>query len=306
MNSGTDAGLIVIFQETHLVIILRIHRLLEVHQVQPVAEGSFSRQIAVEALPDIIFIFQIKSFKIFRIPVAGESLPPGQVAEALMHGFRQPDAAGMDFLHRRPRFFPEFHRHEGRHVTPESVHNPRPALQGFDLVIPEPGHRVIQIDHIRPVADLVAGFSLPVPVIKFGVLLQQDRIRGGMIIHHIDDAFHSAFMDCVHQRLKIRHRSVFRIHIPVIPVGVGAAEAALLPLNPDGMDRHQPDDIRPQLPDPVQIRNHGAKASFLGMGPHINRINHLLLQVPVRIGRHDASPSVSWIQNPRKSFTRIT
>ena len=53
---------------------------------------------------------------------------------------------------------------KGGHVAAEAVDDPRPHLQALDLIVPERALAVVEVDHVGPVADLVAGLSLrPAP-----------------------------------------------------------------------------------------------------------------------------------------------
>ena len=54
---------------------------------------------------------------------------------------------------------------------------------------------VIEVDHVRPVAHFVAGFSVRAAIEKVGVLMIERRIRGRVVIHNVDHAFHADGMD---------------------------------------------------------------------------------------------------------------
>ena len=286
LHRGTDPRLIMVFQETKLVVVCGIHSLLEVHVVQPVAQYHFTPQIAVEALSDVIFIFHVEGLIGFGIPRAAEALPADQVSEALVHRLAQPDAAGPHLLDEAARHVPEADRDEGCHVAAESVHDLRPLAQRLDLIVPESRHGVVQVDDVGPVADLVTGIAVFVAVIELGVLPQQHRVRRGVVIDHVDHALHAAPVDLLRQSFEVLHCPVGRVHAAVVAVCVRAAEASFLSLHADGVDRHEPDDIRPQRLDPVQIRNDGEEGPLFGMRPDIYGINHLLLQVDVGVSRH--------------------
>ena len=290
LYGGADARLVVVFQETQLVVVCRIYGLLEVHVVQPVAQHHFTAQIAVEALPDVVLILHVESFIGFGIPGAAEALSPNQIPEALVHRLTQPDAAGPYFFDEAACHIPETDRNEGRHITAEPVYDLRPLTERLNLIIPESRDRIIQIDDIGPIADLIAGAAVFIVIIKLRMLLQQYRVGRGMIIHHIDHTFHAAPVDFLHQGSEVLHCAIGRVNTAVIAVCIRTAEAAFLSNNTDGVDRHEPDDVRPQRLDPVQIRNDREEGSLFGMRPDINGINHLLLQVDVGISRHDEPP----------------
>ena len=67
-----------------------------------------------------------------------------------------------------------------------------------------------------------------------------------MIVYHVDDALHAPVMDGVHQMAQILHRSHIRIDGTVVTDRVGTAHRPLTAFFPDGMNGHQPEDIRPQ------------------------------------------------------------
>ena len=123
------------------------------------------------------------------------------------------------------------------------------------------------------------------------MLLQQHRVRRGVVIDHVDHALHAAPVDFLCQGSEVLHCAVGRVHAAIVTVRIGAAEAAFLSHDADGVNRHEPDDIRPQRFDPVQIRNDGKERPLFGMCPDIYGINHLLLQVDVGVSRHDEPPA---------------
>ena len=93
-------------------------------------------------------------------------------------------------------------------------------------------------------------------------------------------------MDCVHERPEIPERTVFGVDRTVIAVGVGAAETAFLSLLADGVDGQEPDDIRPQRADAVQIGDDGAERPLRRMVAHINAVYDLGAQGNIRILCH--------------------
>ena len=253
------------------------------------AQHHFTAQIAVEAFPDVVLVLHVEGLERLSIPGAAEALSPNQIPEALVHRLTQPDAAGPYFFDEAARHIPETDRDKGRHITAEPVYDLRPLTERLNLIIPESRHRIIQIDDVGPVAHLVAGASVFVTVVEFRMLPQQHRIRRSVVIHHVDHALHAAPVDFIRQFSEILHRTIGRVNTAVIAVCIRTAEAAFLSNNPDGVDRHEPDDVRPQRLDPVQIRNDREEGPLFGMRPDINRINHLLLQIDIGVSRHNES-----------------
>ena len=93
-------------------------------------------------------------------------------------------------------------------------------------------------------------------------------------------------MDRVHERPEIPERTVFGVDRAVIAVGVGAAETAFLALLADGVNGQEPDDIRPQRADAVQIGDNGAERPLRRVVAHINAVYDLRAQIDIRILCH--------------------
>ena len=116
--------------------------------------------------------------------------------------------------------------------------------------------------------------------------MAQLGIGRGMIIHHVDDALHTPGVDGIHQVAKILHGAIGRVDAAVVAVGIGTAEAALLPLHADGMDGHEPEDVRAQAADAVQIGLKGAEGALGRMVAHIDGIDQCIAQGKGRIFCH--------------------
>ena len=209
-----------------------------------------------------------------------------------MHRFREPNAVRVDLRDCLPRPAPKRKRHKRRHVAAESVHDSRPHNKRIDEVFPQTRRAVIQIDHIRPIPHLVAGLAVRVVIKVFRMLHIQRRIRRSMVIHNIDHALHSVRMDLLHKRPEVRHCAVSGIHASIVAVRVGAAERPLLPRNADGMDRHQPNNIRSKRTDAVKIVRNSAKCPFRRVIADVNGINDLVLQSRIGLKRHICFPPV--------------
>ena len=135
---------------------------------------------------------------------------------------------------------------------------------------------VVQVDNVRPVTDAVAEAAVRLVEEPFGVVFRQPGIRGGVVIHHVDDALHAVGVDVVHQALEVLQGAEFRIHRPVIPDGVGAAQLALPGLLSQRMDGQQPDDIRSQGLNPVQILPNALKGTLTAVIADVYRVKHLI------------------------------
>ena len=112
-----------------------------------------------------------------------------------------------------------------------------------------------------------------------------------MVVYHVDDALHAAGVDGVHQMEELLTGAVLGVYIPVIPDGIGAAVLALAGFPSDGMDGHQPDDIRAQGANAVQILFQRGKGALFGVIPHKYGIEDLIPQRNVGIFCHKNSSS---------------
>ena len=84
-----------------------------------------------------------------------------------------------------------------------------------------------------------------------------------MIIDNIHHQLHTPFVDLFRKMLQILSCSIFRIYAPVIGNGVRAAERFFPVFLSNGIDRHQPDDICPQVFNSVKIFLYSRKCTFL-------------------------------------------
>ncbi len=121
-----------------------------------------------------------------------------------------------------------------------------------------------------------------------GMLRRQHRVRRGMVVNHVDDALHPQPVGLVHQAVEVVQRAVLRVHPPVVPDGVRAAQHPLAGLFPDGVDGQQPDHVRTQLPDTGQIPPHPLKGALLGVVTHKNGVDYLVPPGLFRVFRHGA------------------
>ena len=99
-----------------------------------------------------------------------------------------------------------------------------------------------------------------------------------MVIHHVNDALHAPLVDGIHQMPQVILRTHVRVHRPVIPDGVGASHSALASGLTDGMDGHQPEDVRPQPPQSVQICLQRPEGALLRVAADKDAVDHLMPQ----------------------------
>ena len=203
-----------------------------------------------------------------------------------VHALAQPDRAGMHALNRLARGLPERHGHVAGHVAAEAVDDCGPLTQRRNLVLPQRGYVIVEINHIRPLADLVATPAAGLLVEEFRVFGHKCRVGRGVVIHHVDDALHAARVDFIHQMFEILHRAVFGVHGAVVAVCIGAAEAALFILHADGVDGHEPDDIHAQRADAVEIGLDGAEGALTCVVTDVDFINDALTQRKIGMFSH--------------------
>ena len=153
-----------------------------------------------------------------------------------------------------------------------------PLLQGVDLIVPQGGDGVVQVHDVPPVGHLAGGSSLLIPQEELRVVVGQDGVRRGVVVDHVDDAFHAAGVDGLHQVEEILPRTVFRVDGPVVADGVGAAQRALAALYPDGVDGHEPQDVRAESADAVQVALQGAERALRGVAADKDAVNDLMGQ----------------------------
>ena len=80
---------------------------------------------------------------------------------------------------------------------------------------------------------------------------------------------------------EILQGAVFRVHGAIVPVGVGAAHGALAVLLANGVDGHQPQNVRAQGADPGQVRFHGPEGALGGVAADVELIDDAAPQIGV-------------------------
>ena len=108
-----------------------------------------------------------------------------------------------------------------------------------------------------------------------------------MVVHDVDDALHAAAVDLVHEVNKVLHGAVFRIDGAVVAVGIGTAEAALFIQHADGVDGHEPDDVRAEGADAVEVRLHRTEGSLRCVTADIELIDHAAAQRGIGVDCHN-------------------
>ena len=277
LDPRSDPLRVVVLQIAQFVVVRGVNEVLESQQIRPVRQRPGSVQIAVERLADIVFVFDIERLVGVHVPGGIHAAAAADDAEHAVHAFSEPDEVRFALRDLPAGSRPEFHRHERSYVAAEAVDDLRPLLQGLQLVVPKLRNVVIQVDDVRPVPHVVAGRAVRTLIEILRVFLPQDGIRGSMIIYDVDHALHAALLDLLRQNAEVFQRAVFRVHRPVIPDRVGAAQGALALQRADGMDGHEPENVCPQGFDAVQVRDQGAERALSRVVADVNGVDDLFL-----------------------------
>ena len=107
-----------------------------------------------------------------------------------------------------------------------------------------------------------------------------------MVVHHVQDALHAPFVDFVREVLKVLHGAQGRIHLPVVLYGIRAPVPALPVQDARGLYGHEPDDVRAQGLDAVQVLLHRRECPLGRMVPDEQGIHHFLSQFNIGICCH--------------------
>ena len=279
-----------VFQKAELVVVRGVAGLLKAQRVQIAAQGDLTTQILVEYLAHIVLVFQIEGTKHLAVRRGIDAVPPRETAIAAVDRLGEPDAVRVYGGNRRAGLQPEFHRNEGRHIAAEAVHQTGPHYERIRQILPKPAVGVVKVDDVGPVTKLIARLAVGPAVEVFRMFAVEHGVGRGVVVDHVDHAFHAACVDLAHQRFKVLHCAVGGVDGAVIAVGIGAAQRALLALDADGVDGHQPDDIRPQRTDAIEVGNDGAESALRRVVADVNGIDHLILQAWVGVCSHAALP----------------
>ena len=281
-----DARLVVVLEEAEFVIVCGVRGLLEVDHVEIVTEHDLPREILVERLADVVFIFHVERGERVIVQRRIDAAAAREAAVALVDGLGQPDAVRVDLGDGLPRGAPELDRHERRHVAAEAVDDLRPHHERVDLIGPEVAVAIVEVDDVCPVAHLIAGLAIRAVIEELRMLGVERGVRRGVVVDDVDHALHAALVDLVHERLEIVHRAIGGIDSTVVAVGIRAAEAAFFALHADRVDRQEPDDVRAESLDAVEIGDDRAERALRRMGADVDGVNDLILQVQISIDSH--------------------
>ena len=203
-----------------------------------------------------------------------------------MDGLGQPDAVRVDLGDGLPRGAPELDRHERRHVAAEAVDDLRPHHERVDLIGPEVAVAIVEVDDVCPVAHLIAGLAIRAVIEELRMRGVERGVRRGVVVDDVDHALHAALVNLIHERLEIVHRAIGGIDSTVVAVGIRAAEAAFFALYADRVDRQEPDDVRAESLDAIEIGDDRAERALRRMGADVDGVNDLILQVQISIDSH--------------------
>ncbi len=257
-------GLVVVFQVPELDVIRRKDGILTDEGFCPLADGSLvfhHQQLVGEG---IIVVEHIKCcITQGRFAFPHSALVTAELDEGQVTAFSQPEHIRIHRFAGFPGLFPESSRHAAGHITAESIHDGRKLFQGLDLIIPETGLTVVEVDDVAPVFHQRASLSLCIGEKPLRMLLNQDRIRRCVIVDDIHDDFHAQFMGFVGQGLQVFPGSLIRVDGPIVLNGVGTAVCSLAVLQSRGLHGQEPENVGTEIPDAFQVSFDFFQGSFL-------------------------------------------
>ena len=192
---------VVVLNIPHLDVVAGEDVILVIKHIDVIAELALAFRVSVEIILYVVRVFHVKSA--VQIGVSSDRIAgfTRKLNMSEIDRLGQPDGIGIDLRHRFHRLFPEFNRNAGSHVAPESVYNVRPLHQRFDLIIPQFAVGIIEIQHVGPIAVAIAEAAVLLAVEVFGMLTEQHRIVGGVVVNDVDNAAHSAGVYFAHKML---------------------------------------------------------------------------------------------------------
>ena len=136
--------------------------------------------------------------------------------------------------------------------------------------------REIEVDHVPPVADLIAEGAIGFMIEIFWINLRKQRIRARMMIYDVNDYLHAFAVDRVAEGLEIIECAELRIDGTIVRDCIRRAKTSLTILFTDRLNRHEPDNIGAESLDARQILLDGAEGAGFTVISDKNRIDDLL------------------------------
>ena len=187
-------------------------------------------------------------------------------------GIVQPGLLALGEEVQRPRVFfpecrqnlrPEILRDLIGHVAAESVHAAlQPEVHALPHLGAHLGAAVVELGDVGPVVfdDRI---SLCVTNIPFRGLLRHPRmVRRGVVGHPVQDDLEPLRVCRGEEVVEVGERAEFRVDVAVVPDGVIGAQGALAALLPDGIGRHDPEDVHAQLLQQGQVAFRRGESAF--------------------------------------------
>ncbi len=180
-------------------------------------------------------------------------------------------------LHRVDGRLPEVQGNGVRHVAAVAINVEltHPVLHDVNHFLPGSRVVVIEVHHVRPVGRIAVehrhrkAVNGPVGV-HVGMLLEPGMVPGRMVGHQVDNNVHVPSVHRIDQRAEILLGAVVRVHVVVVPDGVGGPEGAdvvLAALFANRVDGHEPERVYPHVLKFVEPPNEPAEgALFRGVG----------------------------------------
>ena len=202
---------------------------------------------------------------------------------------------------------PEVDRHEARHVAAVAVDAdfPHPVFHCLGHVLAHAGLRVIEIDDIRPVPPRRrAEIAVPVALVPVGMLFSQRIVPGRVVGDPVEDHVHIERMSGVDESLEVVQRAELGIDAKIIAYRVRTAERALPVLFADRVDRHEPQDVDTEIPEPRQLPLDGAERPFGAELPDVDLVNRGIA-APLGVFERHVRPGLDGIRTSCCRIARI-
>ena len=258
-------GAVVIFKAPEFHIVVRIHALLTGYCRGILSQRNFTGKIVRINIPDVVIVAAVESLIQFTVGMCAVTLGTVEDDKPGLYGLCQPETAGADFFDFFPCFQPEINGYHGGNIAAETIHDFCPHFQGFNLIVPQTGLGVVQIDDVRPVTHAVTEGTVCFLIEPFRMILGQPGIGGGVVVDNIDDTLHAVSVDIINQTLEIIHGTEFGIDSTIIGNGIGTAQATFTSLHTQRVNGHQPDNIGSQGFDPIKILPDTFEGSLLAV-----------------------------------------
>ena len=137
-----------------------------------------------------------------------------------------------------------------------------------------------QVDDVAPLGDGRDRAARGVPVEEAGVVRDQTRVMGGVVVDHVDHDPHAQRMDAIDEVREVVPGAIRRVHRAIVRDRVGTALAPLASGGSDRVDGHEPHDVRAEGLDALEVRVHVRERATGPVGAHEDLVDHQVPDVP--------------------------